>query len=271
MTINKKRWMLAQDDERRHWDIWKNIVKEHWDLYKNIVKEYWNLHLRFMKRYVDLKSGDTILDIGCGPWGMINYIDKGDRYGLDSLMDYYLLNFEMPRNINFLKGMGEDVPFKNECFDIVIATNTLDHTKDPKRMLEEIRKVLRKNGILFLTTNCYGPLYRMRREVMERLGRGDKLHPHSLSFWRVEELMVKSKFHVKVIRSGIGDLGDYSYKRLVRRYKEIACRLGRDRFRFEWKPRFIIKIIDNMIGPIEKRIGYHKDFLFIATKGEAPN
>jgi 2-polyprenyl-3-methyl-5-hydroxy-6-metoxy-1,4-benzoquinol methylase len=48
-------------------------------------------------------------------------------------MDFYLSNFEMPENINWKKGVGEDIHFETEFFDLVITTNALDHTKDPKK------------------------------------------------------------------------------------------------------------------------------------------
>ncbi len=49
-------------------------------------------------------------------------------------------------------GDAEDLPFKNESFDIVIATFLIVHLKNPRRFFEETYRVLKQGG-LFLVTN----------------------------------------------------------------------------------------------------------------------
>ena len=78
------------------------------------------------------------MEIGSGPKGIINHINKSERYALDPLTDYYKNTFKLSEEIKWLKGIGEDIPFKNDYFDAVISTNTLDHTFNPQKVLEEI-------------------------------------------------------------------------------------------------------------------------------------
>jgi len=186
MQVTRERWTIAQKSEKNHWEN-KQEPEE--------PGKYWENYLGTIEKYVDIKSQNKILDVGCGSYGIINYIGRqACKYGLDSLIDFYLLNFKMPDTINWIKGRGEDIPFKNECFDIIFTTNTLDHVEQPGRLLREVSRVAKKGGFLILTVNCYGPLHRLYRKMREKLGRGDEPHPFSFSPRGVKKLLKESGF-----------------------------------------------------------------------------
>ncbi len=47
--------------------------------------------------------------------------------------------------------MGEALPFRDEQFDFVICTQVLEYFPDPRQAASEIRRVLRKDGVAFLS------------------------------------------------------------------------------------------------------------------------
>lgn len=54
------------------------------------------------------------------------------------------------------EGFGENLPFDNEIFDIVIMDNVAEHLANPLKVFEEINRVLKPGGILlFKTPNIY--------------------------------------------------------------------------------------------------------------------
>jgi len=80
-----------------------------------------------------------------------------------------------------LNGMCADVrhlPFKDETFDVIVSTSTLDHFRTEKEIfasLKEIFRVLKSNGELLLTLdNPLNPLVRIRNALpfglLNRLG-----------------------------------------------------------------------------------------------------
>jgi SAM-dependent methyltransferase len=83
-----------------------------------------------------------ILDIGCGGRPYRRFLADGSSYvGLDSNPD-----------------VGPDVigsvlalPFPDASFDGVICTEVLEHVPDPALALDEINRVLRAGGSLYLT------------------------------------------------------------------------------------------------------------------------
>lgn len=55
--------------------------------------------------------------------------------------------------------VGESIPFPAETFDLVICTQMLPYATDPRRVLSEIHRVLRKGGDLFLSAPAMFPRY----------------------------------------------------------------------------------------------------------------
>lgn len=109
---------------------------------------------------LDLKSNASVLEIGHGNCGHLNYFlsqAKDLKYtGLEisTLMsdeakkiNKSLLN----QNIKFLVYDGEKLPFENAQFDSLFTVNTIYFWKNPVSFLQEIFRVLKPNGKLLIT------------------------------------------------------------------------------------------------------------------------
>ncbi len=100
---------------------------------------------RYLEKYA---SAGRTLDIGCGgsPYAKFfpNRIaaDIVKQKGVDVVADVHNLSM-----------------FKEEEFDNVLCTEALEHFYDPQQAIKEMRRVLRKNGILVLTTRFIFPLH----------------------------------------------------------------------------------------------------------------
>jgi SAM-dependent methyltransferase len=242
-----ERWQVAQEAEREGWQNWKSLKS---DSTRKQLGEYWTRYVNLIAKYVSFKPEGKILDIGCGPAGIIDHILLGQRFGLDPLMDFYLSNFEMSPDIEWKPGNMEKVPFDNDYFDVVITTNTLDHSFEPEKGLGEIHRVLKKGGALILTVNCYAPFRRLLRLAKERLGMGDKAHPYSFSQRQVKAMIEEAGFNLSAKHKGIGTMGVWFYE------TPLASRFN------------MVDKVANMIFWLEGRIfGYScLDFIFIAQK-----
>jgi SAM-dependent methyltransferase len=56
--------------------------------------------------------------------------------------------------------LAEDLPFNNEEFDAVLAKDTLHHFNDVDKALSEISRVLKTNGVFFVSEPYWSPLGR---------------------------------------------------------------------------------------------------------------
>ena len=52
-----------------------------------------------------------------------------------------------------------DLPFKNKSFSLVICNFVLEHLPDPKRVVEEIYRVLKKDGLVYINMPFLAPFH----------------------------------------------------------------------------------------------------------------
>ncbi len=118
-----------------------------------------------MVKWVRPGPGHAILDVGCGAGYFLTMIR--DRYreegqeptvvGIDisahqvSYMAERMGREGVPRVIA-ATGNGEFLPFADESFDLVTCSEVIEHIRNPKRALEEMRRVLKPMGMLLLST-----------------------------------------------------------------------------------------------------------------------
>jgi len=171
----QKRWEIAQLHERT---IISQIARH------EKTKDVMRMLVARLEKDSRLHCYGQILDIGSGPppTSVITYISEGEKVAIDPLMDSYVEGFDIPPNIRLLKGIGESLPFQGNTLNFVISTSALDHYYDPKMGLEEIYRILKREGILVLSVNCTGFLTTNLLKLRERLSRGDLLHAQHFSF-----------------------------------------------------------------------------------------
>jgi len=46
---------------------------------------------------------------------------------------------------------AEDLPFKEETFDLILSTQTLEHMENPKKVVEEMHRICKTDGTLFIS------------------------------------------------------------------------------------------------------------------------
>ncbi len=87
------------------------------------------------------------LDLGSGPLSVFEG-SKNNIIAVDPLMDEYNKICEKSSNIKYLKADGENLPFKDKEFDYVYCCNVIDHTPNPEKMVNEMKR-LAKDKIYF--------------------------------------------------------------------------------------------------------------------------
>jgi len=152
--VSSKRWEIAQNSEKEYWESFtkESLLKEEAERHEKkakILEEEW-------KKFIKLNKNSKILQIGCGPEDVINYISIVERYAIDPLADFYKKKFNLDySSILFSEARAENLPFKDNYFDIVILANVLDHVEQPEKVLSEIKRVLKEKGIFHFENIFY--------------------------------------------------------------------------------------------------------------------
>ncbi len=94
------------------------------------------------------------MDIGAAEGLMLSWIKKEfpnvECVGLEYSQEEIDANKDQNKKI--IKGDTENLPFQDNEFDVVVAAAIIEHLKNPEKMLSEARRVLKKGGILIVTT-----------------------------------------------------------------------------------------------------------------------
>jgi len=101
------------------------------------------------------------LQQGYDVWGVEPDIWKREYFRKKIISSNYPLWF----SDRLIDGVGEALPFNAENFDIITTYQTLEHVQDVGKSIEEMLRVLRKGGVLYIKApdyNCFfEPHYRI--------------------------------------------------------------------------------------------------------------
>ena len=129
---------------------------------KNIIKTF----LRFRKNF------PKVLDIG-GGLGLfsLNFklnFPKSNVFILDEIL-YDGIKAPLTKNAtirinDYIQGdIQKKTSFHNDNFDLIFALDILEHVDNPSVAIDEILRILKKNGLLFISVPTESILLRMVR------------------------------------------------------------------------------------------------------------
>lgn len=119
------------------------------------LSPYWGEHAARYVYALPYTKNKTVLDIACGTGYGIGLLRPNARFVTGVDVDPVAANearAECGANAAVLLGDGLGLPFADESFDIVTSFETLEHLHERNKFLAELRRVLRPDGILLLST-----------------------------------------------------------------------------------------------------------------------
>lgn len=102
------------------------------------------------------KDVNSILDVGCGNgWIAKEFLPKGKNvFSLDVSVTNPSIVKKLYSSPNHFAIAADSfhLPFNNETFDCVIASEIIEHVIDPAEFVKELFRVVKKGGRLIITT-----------------------------------------------------------------------------------------------------------------------
>lgn len=136
--------------DKQSLEIWSKLQVNGNELYSKFPQL--NLSTENRKDVIAFKKfskfSGNILDIGCGPIipdYLCNNTDVELVVGIDPLLSF---DKHSEKKIDLMRAIGEFLPFNDNTFDFVCFGTSFDHVLDPDRVLNESKRVLKKNGNL---------------------------------------------------------------------------------------------------------------------------
>lgn len=189
--------------------LYKTWIKVPVDYYqkgvkKNILQWIWHTHKIFIaKKIIKALKFKNLLDIGCASGYMLDKISqdypKARYFGIDVYDKAITTAKNNYPNLNFKNASADKLPFKKNSFDVVICYETIEHMENPKKALEEIRRIMKENGSLILAMDSGNTLFKVVWWVWEHswgiVWKDSHLHPFHHS--KLEDLIKSVPFKVK--------------------------------------------------------------------------
>lgn len=139
---------------------------------------------RFTDAGVDVGwfKGKRCLDAGCGGGRYsialaalgalsVSGIDIGEVNIADAKRRAVALQAS---HVDFRVGSVAALPYENDQFDCVVCSGVLQHTGDPSRVLDELARVLKPGGMIYMlvyaTEGLRWPLVQMLRPIAQKIG-----------------------------------------------------------------------------------------------------
>lgn len=110
---------------------------------------------------VRIKPTDTVLDLGCGRGdNAVIFSKKAKRVVAVDIEPWKEWKQTNRPNLSFKRADATGLPFKNRIFDVVFTKDTLHHVQDVDKALSEIKRVTKKNGLIYVVeANRYNPIF----------------------------------------------------------------------------------------------------------------
>lgn len=136
------------------------------------------------------KKIESVLDAGAGEGITLRKIkDKhiGKKHeGIEYMDEAIEIGKKVNPDITIKKGNIYELPYKDATFDLVICTEVLEHLDDPKKALQELRRVSKKYLILSVPNEPWFTFQRIARgKNLLKLG----AHPEHIQHWRSNQFI----------------------------------------------------------------------------------
>ncbi len=159
-----------------------------------------------------------LLDAGCGAGPALPFLQSaGYQVTASDFIFYPLLEAakRAPRIPLLNCDLNRGLPFRDGTFDIILASEVVEHLAGGKRFLSEARRVLAPGGVLLLTTPNLWDIRRAWAALTRRQWSGyrDPTHINLLQPPRLAALMQEAGFHPVRWRTGVKP----AYSRSIRR------------------------------------------------------
>lgn len=104
---------------------------------------------------------DRLLDVGCGTGALLRFLKEEGYKNLEGLeISKRAVEVLGQHGITMHHAKLPDLPLLNEQYDVVVASQVLEHIIRRQKFLRGLKQILKPSGslIIFVPNNCLGPI-----------------------------------------------------------------------------------------------------------------
>lgn len=164
-------------------------------------RKVFDLELRTLFQFIDPSQGKKMLDVGIGTGIFtLEFAKKGmDVSGIDPSEE--MIAIARKRGLSARRGTGEDIPFVDESFDVVLSMSSMEFSADPDKFVSEMVRVARPSApVVVAVLNLYA-LHGLKRRIKGLFEKTIFSRAHFYSFWELKRLLLRHLSSVEVTSS----------------------------------------------------------------------
>jgi SAM-dependent methyltransferase len=177
-------------------------------------------HLAMIRRHFRLPARPRLLDVGCALGFMLHEAQAAgwDAAGVET-SDFAARYARESTGCPVYTGTLQQAALEDESFDVVTLMDVIEHVAEPRYLMDEIYRVLRPEGVLFIVTPNFASLF-VRLYGSEAYGIGPEEHVVYFRPGTLERLLQETGFRRIVTQSR--DLYAENLRRLLGRKESDA-------------------------------------------------
>ncbi|MHA2203662.1 MAG: class I SAM-dependent methyltransferase [Candidatus Hodarchaeales archaeon] len=196
----------------------KELYEQSWATHSLRDPVMWPMHVVIKKL---LKENGKILEIGPGNW-------PKSPVSNTVFLELTVTGASNLRKIgaNTSTGSIENIPFKNETFDIVVALEVIEHVPNVLKSFSEVKRVLKKKGYFIFSTPIHQKLWTHFDSLAGHLRRFDPIELLKIVY-RNEFQLIKfiGRSDIPVSFSNINALLEERNKKLMMFLSELGINI----------------------------------------------
>ena len=199
----------------------KHYTEEYFaaQLSKSDAKAAWQYGKLLHYASITARTHPRFLDAGCGAGPALGFLQrKGFKVTGSDLVLYPLQQARLRTpDANLVNAdLRYGLPFASNSFDVILASEVIEHLADAESFLAECRRVLATNGCLILTTPNLWDIRRPWSKVRGKVWSGyqDPTHINLMTPKRLATLVKAAGFSSVKWRTGIKPMWSRSIRKL---------------------------------------------------------
>lgn len=188
------------------YNIWNQVPVDYYQrgIERNFLQKLWHMNkINLAQKLLKAKSFKNCLDVGCNSGYMLSELQKkfpkASYVGIDIYDKAISFGRKNYPTIKFKVANAEKLSFKAKTFDLITFYETIEHVENPKKVLKELKRVLKDTGVLILAMDSGSWLFRFVWFIWEntkgKVWRGAHLHP--FTHLELEKIITRAGFKIK--------------------------------------------------------------------------
>lgn len=183
-------------------EIWHQVPPDYYQngVSRNMLQRMWHSgKVKAVLDLIDIKP-KNILDIGCASGWFLSQIAKHYTDAICSGIDVYKKAIDhgakQYKHLRLIYGDAHALPFNNNSFDLVVCAEVLEHVLKPEQVLDEIKRVLRKDGTAIIEMDTGNYLFKLAWYWWTHVRHGvwKDSHIHAFNTKKLEQMIKKKGF-----------------------------------------------------------------------------